>query len=42
MAALRGLFKVDDAVAGEVEEALINHGGEAAIDHEATATAPSA
>ncbi|XBH83178.1 hypothetical protein VPH35_071665 [Triticum aestivum] len=42
MEALRGLFKVDDAVAVEVEEALINHGGEAAIDHEATATAPSA
>ena len=42
MAALRGLFKVDDVVAGEVEEALIKHGGEAAIDHEATEMTPSA
>lgn len=38
MAALRGLFKIDGAQAREVEEALINHGGDAAMDHEVAAT----
>lgn len=34
MVALRGLFKIDDVHAAAVEEALIGHGGAAALDHE--------
>ncbi|KAI5007653.1 hypothetical protein ZWY2020_008549 [Hordeum vulgare] len=34
LAALRGMFKIDDAQAIVVEEALINHGGDTALDHE--------
>ncbi|XBI63776.1 hypothetical protein VPH35_044122 [Triticum aestivum] len=34
MTALRGLFKIDDAHAAAMEEALIGHGGATALDHE--------
>lgn len=34
MAALRALFKVDDDHALIIENALIDHGGEDALDHE--------
>ena len=39
MHALRGLFKIDDAHAASVEEALISHGGAAALDHDEEAVA---
>ncbi|KAI4988334.1 hypothetical protein ZWY2020_029964 [Hordeum vulgare] len=41
LAALRRLFKIDDAEAIAVEEALINHGGDAALDHDAPAASSS-
>lgn len=42
LSALRALFKVDDEDATAIEDALINRGGQAALDHaaaEATADA---
>lgn len=39
MAALQGLFKIDDTHAASVEEALISHGGAAALDHDEEAPA---
>ncbi|KAE8793294.1 hypothetical protein D1007_32135 [Hordeum vulgare] len=41
LAALRRLFKIDDAEAIAVEEALINHGGDAALHHDAPTASPS-
>ncbi|KAI5013127.1 hypothetical protein ZWY2020_028081 [Hordeum vulgare] len=41
LAALRGMFKIDDAQAIVVEEALINHGGDTALDHEDAVATPS-
>ncbi|KAI4993360.1 hypothetical protein ZWY2020_007673 [Hordeum vulgare] len=40
-AALRRLFNIEDAEAIAVEEALINNGGDAALDHDASTASPS-
>ncbi|KAE8791872.1 hypothetical protein D1007_33655 [Hordeum vulgare] len=41
LAVLRRLFNIDDAEAIAAEGALINHGGDAALDHDALTASPS-